>query len=191
MINEIRRCIGIDGEPAAVCIAAVCLLGGIGWLVAYDIKHSNPIPPTYAAAPPPAEVAAAPNPGDRSPATAIPTQPAAGDRSIAKAEADAARRGDLHDVAVFSDASVELAGRHLVVVTGLFYKNASDHSPMRGWCYLSAGGASPESEITVRLAAKDGDAPVVPANLSQEDATAAGNLPLAALRSAISSCRFL
>ncbi len=53
-----------------------------------------------------------------------------------------------------------------------------------------AGGSSPESQITVRLAAKDGDGPVRPADLQQSDA-AAVSLPLPALRSAVAACRFL
>jgi hypothetical protein len=171
-------------EPGMLRLIAFGAVVGVGFLVAMDLAHSPvrhyPAAPLAAAL---AETAVAP-------AAALPTPPTAGDRSIAKAEANADRHRDLHDVTVFSRASVELAGRHLVAVTGLVYANASDGAaaPMRSFCYLQSEGRSPESQITVRLAAKDRDGRVTPGNLRQADA-AAVDLPLEALRSAIGSCR--
>jgi hypothetical protein len=175
-------------EPGLLRLIAFGAMAGVGVLVTMDLAHSPARP--YPAAPAP--VPAVPANTAVAPAAALQTPLAAADRSIANAEANADRRGDLHDVTVFSRSKVEVAGRLLVTVTGLVYANASDGAaaPIRGFCYLEAGGPSPESQITVRLAAKNGDGPVKPANLRQADAAAA-DLSLEALRSAIGSCRFL
>jgi hypothetical protein len=171
-------------EAAVLRLVALGAATGAGFLVATDLAHSPPrqFPP----ADPAAGTAALPGPAVPSASTI-----ASGvDRSIAKVEAAAERRAEMTDVTLFRRVPIEFEGRALAVVTGLVYATSTSAVPVRGFCYLEVGGTSPATEVTVRLAMKDGESPVRPAELSEKDALAVA-LPLERLRAAAASCRFL
>ena len=132
---------------------------------------------------------------DRPMDPAVPMRPVAAsptsDRSIAAAEASAARNGEMHNVTIFQQVTVSLPGGRVVkIVSGALYATSNSRSPESQFCYLLVGYQTAESQLMLFLARKRASDPPNLVNLTTEDA-AAVSLSVTFVTQMVGRCRWV